>query len=156
MSFKVSTQVIISRARADVAGFAMDPQNDPIWIGGITKASVLTAPPFGKGTQVERVAYFLGKRIAYVNEVVEYDPDGLLVMQSVKGPLPMMVRYEFEEEAGGTLARIKIEGEAGGFYRLAGPVLTRMIKRSVTNDLETLKDLLEAEEDAAAGEAPAS
>lgn len=144
VSIDVKTEVVIDRPKKEVASFAMNPDNDPVWIGGIIEARSLTAPPIGKGAQVQRVATFLGKRIEYVNEVTEFDPAGLLVMRSVKGPFPMTIRYEFNDAPQGTVARIEIQGESGGFYRLAGPVLSRTIKRSVTNDLETLKDLLES------------
>ena len=108
---------------------------------------MLTDPPLSQGTQVERVATFLGKRIEYVNEVVQYDSQGFLVMRSVKGPFPMTISYEFEETDAGTLARIQVQGEASGFYKLATPVLSRAVKRSITNDLKTLKHLLESKAD---------
>ena len=85
-----------------------------------------------------RVAKFLGKRI-------EYDPESLLVMKSVKGPFPMEVSYRFQETPNGTLVRIHVQGEASGFYhRIAGPVMSRAVKRSVTKDLKRLKLLLES------------
>ena len=91
----------------------------------------------------------MGKRIEYVNEVVEYDPTSLLVMRSVKGPFPMTIHYRFEDAGGGTRASIRIQGEGIGFYRLAGPLLARPVKRNVTKDLGTLKDLLESRTDVA-------
>jgi len=39
---------------------------------------------------------------------------------------------------------IHARGDAGGFYRIAAPLLNRMVKRSITNDLETPKEYLEA------------
>ena len=145
MAIDVKAEVVISRPRNEVATYAINPENDPIWITGITEAKMLTQPPLGEGTKVERVAKFLGKRIEYVLEVVEYDPKALVVLRSVKGPFPMRVTYEFEEASEGTLARIRIQGEASGFYKLAGPLMSRAVKRNITNDLENLKDLLEAE-----------
>ena len=147
MAIDVKAEIIIDRSREDVASFAMDPDNDTVWIGGITEARMLTEPPVAQGTQVERVATFLGKRIEYVLEVIEHDPKAILAMRSVKGPFPMVVSYEFEEATGGTLARIRIQGEAGGFYRLAGPLLARSVKRNITKDLARLKALLESEAD---------
>ena len=35
-------------------------------------------------------------------------------------------------------------GQSRGFFRLAAPLLERMVRRSITNDLETLKEYLEA------------
>ncbi len=147
MPIDVKAEVVINRAREDVASYAMNPDNDPIWIGGIKEARMLTEPPLAQGTQVDRVAKFLGKRIEYVLEVVEHDPKALLAMRSVKVPFPMEVTYEFEEAAGGTLARIRIQGEARGFYKLGGPLMSRAVKRNITKDLKALKGLLESEVD---------
>ncbi len=145
MAVDVKAEVVINRSRNEVAGYAMNPDNDPVWISGITEARMLTDPPVGQGTQVERIAYFMGKRIEYVLEVVEHDPNARLAMRSIKGPLPMVVDYEFEESNEGTLARIRVRGEAGGFYKLAGPMLSRGVKRNITKDLKILKGLLESQ-----------
>ncbi len=145
MAVNVQVETVINRSRSDVAGFAMNADNDPVWIGGITQSRTLTEQPMGKGTQVERVAKFLGRRIEYVNEGDIYDPEKELLMHSVKGPFPMTVRYQFEDAADGTLARIQVSGDAGGFYRLVGPVLAQAVKRSVRGDLRRLKRLLESE-----------
>ena len=144
MSIDVTAETVIKRRRGDVASFAMDADNDPVWIGGIKQARTLTERPFGKGTRVERVAGFLGKRIEYINEVTEYEPESHLVMESVKSPFQMRISYRFEDRQGDTLARIRVEGETNGFYRLARPLLARAVKRSITNDLNTLKTLLES------------
>ena len=63
MAVDVQAEVLISRSREDVAAFATNPVNDPVWISGIVEAKRLTETPVGEGTQVERVAPFLGKRI---------------------------------------------------------------------------------------------
>jgi hypothetical protein len=141
---RVATETLIARPRAEVAGYAMDPANDRAWIGALTAVRVLTAGPVGVGTRVERVAQFLGRRMEYVNEIVECAPPELLVMRSVKAPFPMTVRYEFEEAGGGTRVRIRAEGDASGFYRLAGPLLAAAVRRSIAADLARLKHILEA------------
>ncbi len=153
MSIDVNAETLIDRPKEDVARFAMNAENDPIWIGGISEANVLTDPPMAKGTQVERLARFLGRRILYVNEVVEYDPGALLIMRSIKGPFPMTITYQFEEEGASTLARIRVQGDASGFYRLAAPVLSRAVKRSTTNDLKSLKGVLESERQSSSAKA---
>ena len=144
MAIDVKAEVTINRSQEDVAKYAMNPDYDAVWISGISEAKMLTDPPVREGTQVSRVASFLGKLINYVLEVVQYEPKSLLAMRSIKSPFPMQVTYEFEEAPGGTLARIRIEGEARGFYKLAGPLMSRAAKRNITNDLKTLKDLLES------------
>ena len=146
MSIDVKAEIVIHRSREDVADFVTNSDNDSIWIGGIVEAKMVTAPPLAVGTKVARVATFLGRRMEYGPEVVEYSPNSLLTMHT-DSPFPMRIRYKFEEAIGGTLARIHIQGGGTGFYRLASPLLARVVKRNISSDLETLKELLESEAD---------
>ena len=148
MAVNVQVEVVINRSRNEVVSYAMEPNNDPIWISGIVESKALTEPPLAPGTQVERVAKFLGKRIEYVLEIVEYDPESYMTMKSIKGPFPMEVSYRFQETPYGTLARIHVQGDASGFYsRIAGPLMSQAVKRNITKDLKRLKRLLESNED---------
>jgi uncharacterized membrane protein len=136
----VSAESTIARPRDEVAGYATDWRNDREWIGALTDVRLVQEEPL----QVARVASFLGRRIEYVNEVVDHEPGRRLVMRSVKAPFPMTVTYEFEDADGGdTLMRIRTEGDASGFYRLAGPLLSRAVKRGLERDLAQLKQKLE-------------
>lgn len=139
----VEVETTIERPRDDVAAYVMDPANDRSWIGALTEVNVLTDGPIGTGTRVERVARFLGKRIEYVNEIVEYAPPERLRMKSVQAPFPMTVDYDLAEADGGTLVRIRTGGDASGFYRLAGPLLDRAVRKGVARDLARLKAILE-------------
>lgn len=144
MSTNVSVETKVARPRTDVASWAMDWRNDRDWIGALRDVRLVSGEPFGVGSRVARVAAFLGRRVEYVNEVVEYEPGRRLVMRSVKAPFPMTVAYEFEDADGGTLVRVRAEGDASGFYRAAGPLLSRSVKRSIAGDLARLKRTLEA------------
>ena len=143
MSIDITAETAIGRPREQVAEFAMDPANDPIWIGGISEARVVTGGPLQPGSRVARVASFLGKRIEYVNEIDELLPGERLDMHSVAGPFPMRITYEFADADGGSVARIRVEGDAGWFYAIATPILRRKVRRSVAADLARLKRLLE-------------
>src|SRR5436190_1343885 len=147
MSTDLTVDIAIDAPRDRVAAYALDYTNDPDWIGAIREARLVTDPPFGVGAQVERIGSFLGKRIEYVNEVVELDPDRRLVMRSVKAPFPMTVTYEFDDEPGrGTRMRIRTQGDASGFYRLAGPLLDLAdplrVYRGVGRDQERLAQVV--------------
>ena len=147
MSIDVTVETAIGRPREEVAGFAMDPANDAVWIGGISEARTVTDGPLAQGSRVARVASFLGKRIEYVNEIDELLPGERLVMHSVAGPFPMRITYEFADHDGGSVARIRVEGDASGFLAIATPVVRRKLRRSVESDLATLKGLLEQRRD---------
>jgi uncharacterized membrane protein len=141
----VTVEERIGRPRDDVAAYASDWRNDSDWIGALSEVNLVTDGPFGVGSRVQRVAAFLGRRIEYVNEVVAWDPDERLRMKSVKAPFPMTVTYEWEDAGkDGTLMRIRAEGDASGFYRFAGPLLSLMVRRGIASDLKRLRANLES------------
>ncbi len=143
MPIDVRAERVIARPRPEVARYAMDWRNDPDWIGGISSARLITSEPLEVGSRVARVAGFLGRRIDYVLEVSELEPDARMVMRSVKAPFPMVVRYEFADAgAGSTRVAIHIGGDASGFYKLAAPLMARQVKGSISGDLERLDRLL--------------
>ena len=84
MAIDVKAEVQIARTREDVAAYVVNPENDPLWIGGIKSARMLTEPPVGVGTRVAGVASFMGKRIEYTPEVVAYEANSLLTMRTDK------------------------------------------------------------------------
>jgi hypothetical protein len=144
VSVDVTVEEEIARPPEEVARFAMDPGNDMRWIAALTSVRALGDGPVGPGTRVERTASFLGRRMEYVLEIVELEPERRLAMRSVRAPFPMTVEYEFDPAAVGALARIRTTGEPGRFYATAGPLLGAMVRRGVRRDLRKLKRVLEA------------
>lgn len=140
----VKAETVIARPREEVAAYALDPRNDTEWVANIKEVRLLTEPPTGVGSRVARVARFLGRRIEYVLETVEHEPLRRVRMRSVAGPFPMDVAYEFEDAPGGTLGRIRLRGDATGFFRLAAPLLAAASRRAIARDLESLKRRMEA------------
>ena len=137
MSVDITARVHIARDPAAVAAYMTDPANDPRWIGGLREAELLGEPPIAVGSRVRRVAYFLGRRVEYVNEVLALDATQL-DMRSVQAPFPMHITYRFEPAAdGGTDVSNRVRG---GGPRLLAP----LVRRNVQRDLERLRDQLEA------------
>jgi len=143
MSIDVRAEVLIRRPRDEVAAYMTDPAHDPVWIGGISEARLVGDPPLRAGSRVARVASFLGRRMEYVNEVVELAPDRL-DMRSVVAPFPMRVTYGFADRDGATAVSNHVRGDARGFFSLASPLLAPLVRRSVQRDLDRLRDILEA------------
>jgi Polyketide cyclase / dehydrase and lipid transport len=145
MGMDVSAERIIPVPPERVAAYAMDWRHDHEWTQGIRSAE-LTRPGddggFGVGAEVTRTAYFLRKRIDYVLRVVGYEPPTLLDMTSVAGPFPMHVTYRFDPHAEGTLASIRIRGDAGRYYRIAGPLMALQVRSSIRKDLRDLHRIL--------------
>lgn len=142
MSVDVSPEVIIFKPRAQVAAFMFDPTRDAQWTGGVVEVRPLTEGLLRTGSRVERVSRFLGKTFPYLVEVTDAAAESFVQMK-VEKPFPMDIRYELEDVEGGTRARIRCRGEARGFFRLAGPLMNRMVKKNITEDLERLKACVE-------------
>jgi hypothetical protein len=144
MTVDVTATGTIQCPRDHVVAYLRDPANDTTWIGGLRSARLLTPGPVAVGSQVERVATFLGRRVQYVNEVTELGADQL-AMRSVRSPFPMRVTYGHRDAGGGaTDVSVRVEGDAGRFYGLAAPLLSPAVRRSITRDLRNLKRVLEA------------
>jgi uncharacterized membrane protein len=144
MAVDVTATETIDRPCDEVAAYLRDPANDTRWIGGIRSARLLSPGPVTIGSQVERVATFLGRRVQYVNEITELTADRL-TMRSVRSPFPMRVTYGHRDTGDSTTeVSVRVEGDAGRFYALVGPLLGLAVRRSITRDLRNLKQLLEA------------
>jgi hypothetical protein len=144
MAVDVTATGTIDRPRDEVAAYLRDPANDTEWIGGIRSARLLTPGPVAIGSQVERVATFLGRRVRYINQITELTADRL-AMRSVRSPFPMRVTYGHRGAGDSTTeVSVRVEGGAGRFYALGGPLLVLAVRRSIARDLRNLKQVLEA------------
>ena len=143
MAVDVRTQIEIAAPRAAVAAFAADPDNATRWYQNIRSVEWETEPPLQLGSRVAFVASFLGRRLAYTYEVVEFAPTERLVMRTAQGPFPMTTTYEWEDAAGGTRMTLRNAGEPAGFARIGAPMLARAMRKANEQDLRRLKELLE-------------
>jgi hypothetical protein len=78
-------------------------------------------------------------------EVTEYEPNRKLATEMAFGPIVAQQALTFDAVEGGTKVTLAIEGEIGGFFRLAEPLVIRIIQRDFEASLANLKDILEAE-----------
>jgi uncharacterized protein YndB with AHSA1/START domain len=93
------------------------------------------------------VLKFLGRRYETPTEVTTYEPNRRLSYRGTGGPVPTEITFISEElSPEGTRFTQSQKAEPGGFFRLAGPLFEKAAERQLRNDLETLKDLLEASE----------
>lgn len=144
MAVDVLTETIIARPKTEVAAFAANPDNAPAWYVNIKSAEWKSEPSVRIGARVAFVANFLGRRMAYTYEIVEFIPNELMVMRTTEGPFPMETTYTWEStEQGGTRMKLRNRGEPLGFSRLMAPFMSLAMRRANTNDLARLKALLE-------------
>jgi hypothetical protein len=141
----VTTQTVIQRPREVVADFAGNPSNAPRWYVNIQSVEWETDPPLRVGSRMAFVAHFLGRRLAYTYEVVEWVVGQRLVMRTAQGPFPMQTTYTWED-AGPAACRMGLRnsGEPAGFAKLAAPFMALAMRRANEKDLLKLKALLES------------
>jgi len=145
MSVDIVTETVIDRPTADVAAFAADPDNAPKWYANIKSIRWESEPPLGLGTRVAFVAEFLGRRLAYTYEVIEFVPGERLMMRTDQGPFPMETTYTWEPTGeGGTRMTLRNRGAPAGFSRLAAPMMASSMRKANRKDLARLKELLES------------
>ncbi|WP_295696899.1 SRPBCC family protein [Lapillicoccus sp.] len=144
MTVDVQVETTIGRPVADVATFAGDPTNAPLWYANIRSVTWKTPPPVAVGSRLDFVAQFLGRRLAYTYEVVELDPERRLVMRTTDGPFPMETTYTWES-TGTEQTRMTLgnRGNPTGFSHIVAPVMERAIRRATSQDLSRLQALLE-------------
>lgn len=142
----VCTHCVIDRDRERVAAYAADPANAPEWYANIESVEWLTPTPLAVGTRLAFVARFLGRRLAYTYEVVEYVPGTRLVMTTSEGPFPMQTTYEWADHAsGGTRMSLRNRGLPSGFSRVIAPFMAATVRRANVKDLARLKERMEAD-----------
>jgi uncharacterized protein YndB with AHSA1/START domain len=145
----VSTQIVIRRPRHEVAEYVADPANAPEWYVNIEAVQWQTAPPVRVSSQIAFVARFLGRRLAYTYEVVEFAPGEKLVMRTAQGPFPMETSYTWDlTPEGDTLMVMRNRGTPAGFSTLAAPLMAFAMRRANKKDLARLRTILEGRSEA--------
>ena len=146
MTVDVKTEIVIARPRAQVAAFAANPDNAPAWYVNIKSAEWKSGSKVAVGARVAFVAHFLGRRMAYTYEFVEYVPNERLVMRTAEGPFPMETTYTWETVGrDSTLMRLRNFGEPAGFSKLVAPFMALAMRRANSKDLARLKARLEGQ-----------
>lgn len=146
MAVREEHSVVIRRPIEEVFAFASDPNNDALWESTTLEAEQTSDGPLGVGATFRNTTKFLGRRFDTSYELTEYEPPRKQCYRVTSGPITGVVCYLFEpSEDGGTRLTQTFEAEVGGFFRLAEPLVARVIRRQMEADMETLKDLLEAQ-----------
>ena len=140
----VVTEIEIARPRAEVAGYAADPDNATNWYANIKSVEWRSARPAAVGSRVAFVASFLGRRLAYTYEIKALVPGELLVMATAEGPFPMETTYTWADTAtGGTRMTLRNRGEPASFSKLVEPLMAGAMRRANRKDLALLKKIVE-------------
>ena len=143
MRVNVVNSVVINCSVDEVSHYAADPDNAPLWYENIKSVEWKTPRPAQIGSRIDFVARFLGRRLAYTYEVVEFVPGRRLTMRTPGPPFPMETTYTWEGENGATRMALRNRGAPTGFSAWLAPLMSIMVGRANRKDLALLKRRLE-------------
>lgn len=141
MAIKVEHSVVINRPVEEVFAYSSDPRNLMEWQDGLVRVEANT--PMAVGTRTTEVRKVMGREMETELEVVEFDPPNKYSMKSLSGPVEMIYTQSLKSVGGGTQVDVLIEGEPGGFFGVAAPLLKRQVKKDVEKDFAKLKEIME-------------
>jgi len=139
---RIQASMTVNRPLEEVFRFMTNHQNALRWQSGLLEARV-TNDVVGVGKTWVDVVQVLGQRIEIASELTEFEPLRAVGFKSTSGPIPLEGRYAFEPDGAGTKVTFTLQGEAGGFFKLAEPIVARSTQRQWETNLANLKDLLE-------------
>lgn len=140
----ITVTVDIERPAAEVFAYLADMENNPRWQRGQQACTWTSEPPLRLGSTYDQRARFLGRDIVSSFEVVEFDPDRRIRITSTSGTMPIDVTRSVEPISDRSCrVGAVVKGTAPAPLRLLGPLLDRLVRRSVDGDYARLKQLLE-------------
>jgi len=139
---RVDSSIVIDRPPDEVFAYATDPAHTPEWQSSALETSV--DGPLQAGATGREVRKFLGRRMESTMRIEAYQPPRRFALQVTSGPVPFHVEQTVEPEGAGSRVYAVIEGEPGGFFKLAEPLVERAVRRELEGNFATLKDILEA------------
>ncbi len=145
MAVDIEVSTVIARPPAVVAAYACDPTHAPLWYAKIDTMAWRQGSRAELGAQMDFVAQFMGRTLAYTYEITELVPGERMVMRTAERPFPMETVYRFEA-VGTDATRMVLQnrGEPAGFSRLVAPLMGVMMRKAMTADLVLIKQILES------------
>ena len=141
--FSVDKSVHIDKPAADVFSFVSDFANDAKWQSGVVRSEQTSAGPLGKGTTGQTVQKFMGRELKNDLEGTTFEPPKRFGAKTTSGPVQFEVMCTLEEMGGGTHMTVHMEGEPGGFFKVAEGMVKNELNKSLDTDLAKLKQMLE-------------
>jgi uncharacterized protein YndB with AHSA1/START domain len=134
----------INRPVEEVFAYVTDPAKVPESNSIVLEAKAEQPGPLVVGSRIHMVVRLLGRRIEHTAEVTEFEPNRKFA-QKADFPFPGGITISVEPTAAGTRLTTRLVMEPGGFFKLAEPILGRILKKQFQAQADTLKELLEAE-----------
>lgn len=141
---KIEQTLKINRPLEEVYAYVTDNSKTAEWQSGLKESSVISDGPFGVGSQIKDVRTLAGRELESNVEVTAFEPNKKFGLKALSGPVQFEITQTFEAVDGGTKITFSTEGEPGGFFKLAGPMLAKQMEKEFAANSAKLKEILEA------------
>ncbi len=138
----VKASTTINQPIEKVSEFMSVNENAHQWLSGLVETRV-TSEIEGVGYTWTDVMQMFGRRVEIDFIVTEYERNRKVGFKSTRGPMPVVGSYTFTPAGDSTTVTFNLEAQLGGFFKLAEPIVARMMQRQWETNLANLKDVLE-------------
>ena len=139
----IKSSTMVNRPAGEVFDFVTNQENARMWLSGWLETRP-TSDTEGVGYTWIDVVEIFGRPVETEFETTEYEPGRKIAFKSIRGSFPVSGVYSFTPDGDGTKVTFELQGEPGGFFKLAEPLLGRMLQRQWDTNLANLKDVMEA------------
>jgi uncharacterized protein YndB with AHSA1/START domain len=140
---KVEKSIVINKPVEEVFSFVTGPDNYTKWQAGVEQV-IEGGPRNTVGSQFTEVRKFMGQEMRTTLQLTEFVPNAKWAAKVVKGPVPYEVNMTFQSVDGGTKVTTSVDGEPKGFFKLAEGMVAGQLEKSLAEDAQKLKELVEA------------
>lgn len=137
----IERSIVIDKPVEDVFAFVSDGSKAPSWQSGLEAVEGQTNVI---GSQYTEVRKFMGREMRSVMEVTALEPNARWAAKVLKGPVPYEISVRFEPLDGGTRLTTQMQGEPTGFFKVAEGMVKGQLEKSLDEDTNRLKKILEA------------
>lgn len=142
---KVEKSVTIKKPVAEVFAYVQNNVNSTKWQSGVISVQMDEGPDNVVGSRYTEVRKFLGQDMKTTMEITAFIENVKWAAKVVKGSVPYEVTMTYAAVADGTKITTVVEGEPKGFFKLAEGMVVSSLEKSLEEDQNRLKAILEGE-----------
>ena len=140
---KVEKSVIINKPVAEVFAYVQNNENSTKWQSGVLSMQMDEGPDNVVGSRYTEVRKFLGKEMRTTMEITAFTENVKWAAKVIKGQVLYEVTMTYAAVPEGTKITTVVEGEPKGFFKLAENMVASTLDKSLEEDQNRLKTLLE-------------
>lgn len=138
----VEKSVQINKPVAEVFAYVTNYDHVTKWQGGVE--AVEPEGDNAVGGKYTEVRKFLGREMKTTLEVTAFEQNAKWAAKALTGPVHYEATTTFQAVNGGTKIFTRVEAEPSGFFKVAQGAVQSQLDKSLEEDLQRLKEILEA------------